>query len=40
MLAAIRAWLGPPIFPNDSNKTRLANTLNAVLLISQGGALV
>ena len=40
MLADIQAWLEPPVFPNDSNKTRLAHTLNAILLVSLGEALV
>ncbi|HKY54545.1 MAG TPA: PAS domain S-box protein [Anaerolineales bacterium] len=40
MIAAIRHWLRPPEFPEDENKTRVASTLNAILLIGLGSALV
>ena len=34
MLSAIRRWFQPPTFPEDENKTRIARTLHAILLIS------
>ncbi|HXQ36112.1 MAG TPA: hypothetical protein VN843_19005, partial [Anaerolineales bacterium] len=40
MIAAIRQWLQPPEFPGDENKTRVASTLNSILLMGLGGALV
>lgn len=40
MRSAFRRWLQPPKFPEDENKTRIAFTLNAVLLIGLGGAFV
>ena len=40
MIASIRHWLQPPAFPGDENKTRIASTLNAILLIGLGSALV
>lgn len=40
MISAIRHWLQPPQFPGDENKSRIAFTLNAILLIGLGGALV
>jgi len=39
LISAIRHWLQPPEFPGDANKTRIAFTLNAILLIGLGGAL-
>lgn len=40
MISAIRHWLQPPAFPEDENKTRVAVTLNAILIIGAGGSLV
>ena len=40
MISAIRHWLQPPEFPGDENKTRVALTLNAIILMGLGGALV
>ncbi|HLF75829.1 MAG TPA: PAS domain S-box protein [Anaerolineales bacterium] len=34
MSSVIRGWLQPPVFPEDENKTRIAGTLHAILLIS------
>lgn len=33
-MSTIRHWLQPPVFPEDENKTRVALTLNAILVIS------
>ena len=40
MLSAFLHWLQSPEFPEDENKTRIAFTLNAILLIGLGSALV
>lgn len=40
MLSALRDWCQPPQFPGDENKTRIAFTLNAILLMGLGSALV
>ena len=39
MISGIRHWLQPPHFPDDANKSRVAFTLNAILLMGLGGAL-
>ena len=39
MISTIRHWLQPPEFPDDENKTRVALTLNAMLIIGVGGSL-
>ena len=40
MLSLIPYWLQPPVFPGDENKTRVARTLNVILLISLVGVAV
>lgn len=40
MLSAFRRWLQPPEFPESENKTRIAFTLNAILLMGLSGAMV
>jgi PAS domain S-box-containing protein len=37
MLSVVQNWLKPPVFAEDKNKTRVALTLHAVLLICLGG---
>src|SRR5262249_35428455 len=40
MLSVARNWLMPPVFAGDENKTQLARTLHAILMISLGGMLI
>lgn len=40
LLSAVRRWLQPPAFPSDETKTRIARTLNSILIIGVGGSLV
>ncbi len=40
MLSVVRNWLKPPVFARDENKTRVARTLHAILMISLGGVLI
>lgn len=40
MTSMVGAWLKPPVFPGDDNKTRAARTLHIILIVSLGGVLI